>query len=147
MFCGYGCIQCAADAITCVLCIVYAVSKSGKKRRDFAMLAAYYFVQGVIHYVVFYWGNKLYIHKGFDARAVHPEARAERRRREAVPVAATSRLEDDGFASAAYADVEAGQPWVLSPKVGADDDDRPDDAPPAAAEAVPAVTPREEPAG
>ena len=50
MFCGYGCIQCAADAITCVLCIVYAVSKSGKKRRDFAMLAAYYFVQGVIHY-------------------------------------------------------------------------------------------------
>ena len=81
MFCGYGCIQCAADAITCVLCIVYAVSKSGKKRRDFAMLAAYYFVQGVIHYVVFYWGNKLYIHKGFDARAVHPEARAARRRR------------------------------------------------------------------
>ena len=99
MFCGYGCIQCAADAITCVLCIVYAVSKSGKKRRDFAMLAAYYFVQGVIHYVVFYWGNKLYIHKGFDARAVHPEARAERRRREPVPVAATSRLEDDGFAA------------------------------------------------
>ena len=70
MFCGYGCIQCAADAITCVLCIVYAVSKSGKKRRDFAMLAAYYFVQGVIHYVVFYWGNKLYIHKGFDADLV-----------------------------------------------------------------------------
>ena len=102
MFCGYGCIQCAADAITCVLCIVYAVSKRGKKRRDFAMLAAYYFVQGVIHYVVFYWGNKLYIHKGFDARAVHPEARAaRRRRREAVPVAATSRLEDDGFAAAA----------------------------------------------
>jgi hypothetical protein len=149
MFCGYGCIQCAADAITCVLCIVYAVSKSGKKRRDFSMLAAYYFVQGVIHYVVFYWGNKLYIHKGFDARAVHPEARAERRRRrEAVPVAATSRLEDDGFAAAAYADVEAGAaPWVLSPKVGSADDDRPppDDAPPAAA--VPAVTPREEPAG
>ena len=150
MFCGYGCIQCAADAITCVLCIVYAVSKSGKKRRDFAMLAAYYFVQGVIHYVVFYWGNKLYIHKGFDARAVHPEARAERRRREreAVPVAATSRLEEDGFAAAAYTDVEAGQPWVLSPKVGAADDDRPDDAPPpAAVEAVPAVTPREESAG
>ena len=159
MFCGYGCIQCAADAITCVLCIVYAVSKSGKKRRDFAMLAAYYFVQGVIHYVVFYWGNKLYIHKGFDARAVHPEARAERRRRrEAVPVAATSRLEDDGFAAAAYADVEAGAaPWVLSPKSGADDDDdRPapaaaavsgDDATPAAAAVVPAVTPREEPAG
>ena len=146
MFCGYGCIQCAADAITCVLCIVYAVSKGGKKRRDFAMLAAYYFVQGVIHYIVFYWGNKLYIHKGFDARAVHPEARAGRRRREAMPVAATSRLEDDGFASAAYADVEAGQPWVLSPKVGSADDDRPDDAP-AAAEAVPAVTPREEPAG
>ena len=158
MFCGYGCIQCAADAITCVLCIVYAVSKSGKKRRDFAMLAAYYFVQGVIHYVVFYWGNKLYIHKGFDARAVHPEARAERRRRrEAVPVAATSRLEDDGFAAAAYADVEAGAaPWVMSPKVGADDeDDRPppaaaavsgDDATPAAA-VVPAVTPREDPAG
>ena len=130
MFCGYGCIQCAADAITCVLCIVYAVSKSGKKRRDFAMLAAYYFVQGVIHYVVFYWGNKLYIHKGFDARAVHPEARAaRRRRREAVPVAATSRLEDDGFAAAAYADVEAGQPWVLSPKTGSADDDRPDDTP------------------
>ena len=157
MFCGYGCIQCAADAITCVLCIVYAVSKSGKKRRDFAMLAAYYFVQGVIHYVVFYWGNKLYIHKGFDARAVHPEARAERRRREAVPVAATSRLEEDGFAAAAYTDVEAGQPWVLSPKSGADDDDdRPppaaaavsgDDATPAAAAVVPAVTPREEPAG
>ena len=147
MFCGYGCIQCAADAITCVLCIVYAVSKRGKKRRDFAMLAAYYFVQGVIHYVVFYWGNKLYIHKGFDARAVHPEARAARRRREAVPVAATSRLEDDGFAAAAYADVEAGQPWVLSPKRGSADDDRPDDAPPPAAEAVPAVTPREEPAG
>ena len=157
MFCGYGCIQCAADAITCVLCIVYAVSKSGKKRRDFAMLAAYYFVQGVIHYVVFYWGNKLYIHKGFDARAVHPEARAERRRREPVPVAATSRLEDDGFAAAAYADVEAGAaPWVMSPKSGADDDDdRPppaaaavsgDDATPAAA-VVPAVTPREEPAG
>ena len=148
MFCGYGCIQCAADAITCVLCIVYAVSKSGKKRRDFAMLAAYYFVQGVIHYVVFYWGNKLYIHKGFDARAVHPEARAERRRRrEAVPVAATSRLEDDGFAAAAYADVEAGAaPWVLSPKRGTDDDDRPAAAPPAA-EAVPAVTPREESAG
>ena len=147
MFCGYGCIQCAADAITCVLCIVYAVSKSGKKRRDFAMLAAYYFVQGVIHYIVFYWGNKLYIHKGFDARAVHPEARAERRRREAVPVAATSRLEEDGFAAAAYADVEAGAaPWVLSPKVGSADDDRPD-APPPAAEAVPAVTPREEPAG
>ena len=101
MFCGYGCIQCAADAITCVLCIVYAVSKSGKKRRDFAMLAAYYFVQGVIHYVVFCWGNKLYSHEGFDARAVHPEARAERRRREPVPVAATSRLEDDGFAAAA----------------------------------------------
>ena len=167
MFCGYGCIQCAADAITCVLCIVYAVSKSGKKRRDFAMLAAYYFVQGVIHYVVFYWGNKLYIHKGFDARAVHPEARAaRRRRREAVPVAATSRLEDDGFAAAAYADVEAGQPWVLSPKVSSADDDRPppaaaavsgdgphvpnDTATPAAAAptaAVPAVTPREEPAG
>ena len=157
MFCGYGCIQCAADAITCVLCIVYAVSKSGKKRRDFAMLAAYYFVQGVIHYVVFYWGNKLYIHKGFDARAVHPEARAERRRREAVPVAATSRLEEDGFAAAAYTDVEAGEPWVLSPKSGADDDDdRPppaaaavsgDDATPAAAAVVPAVTPREEPAG
>ena len=82
MFCGYGCIQCAADAITCGLCIVNAVSDTGKKRRDFSMLAAYYFVQGVIHYVVFYWGNKLYIHKGFDARAVHPEARAERRRRE-----------------------------------------------------------------
>ena len=158
MFCGYGCIQCAADAITCVLCIVYAVSKSGKKRRDFAMLAAYYFVQGVIHYVVFYWGNKLYIHKGFDARAVHPEARAERRPREPVPVAATSRLEDDGFAAAAYADVEAGAaPWVMSPKGGADDDDdRPppaaaavsgDDAPAAAAAVVPAVTPREEPAG
>ena len=147
MFCGYGCIQCAADAITCVLCIVYAVSKSGKKRRDFAMLAAYYFVQGVIHYVVFYWGNKLYIHKGFDARAVHPEARAERRRREAVPVATTSRLEEDGFAAAAYTDVEAGQPWVLSPKVGSEDDDRPDAPPPPAAEAVPAVTPREEPAG
>ena len=167
MFCGYGCIQCAADAITCVLCIVYAVSKSGKKRRDFAMLAAYYFVQGVIHYVVFYWGNKLYIHKGFDARAVHPEARAERRRREAVPVATTSRLEEDGFAAAAYADVEAGAaPWVLSPKSGADDDDRPapaaaavsgdgphvpnDTATPAAAptaEAVPTVTPREEAAG
>ena len=146
MFCGYGCIQCAADAITCVLCIVYAVSKSGKKRRDFAMLAAYYFVQGVIHYVVFYWGNKLYIHKGFDARAVHPEARAARRRRAAVPVAATSRLEDDGFAAAAYADVEAGQPWVLSPKTGSADDDRPAAAPPAA-EAVPAVTPREESAG
>ena len=155
MFCGYGCIQCAADAITCVLCIVYAVSKSGKKRRDFAMLAAYYFVQGVIHYVVFYWGNKLYIHKGFDARAVHPEARAERRRREPVPVAATSRLEDDGFAAAAYTDVEAGQPWVMSPKSGADDDDDrpppaaaalPDDAP-AAAAVVPTVTPREEPAG
>ena len=157
MFCGYGCIQCAADAITCVLCIVYAVSKSGKKRRDFAMLAAYYFVQGVIHYVVFYWGNKLYIHKGFDARAVHPEARAERRRREAVPVAATSRLEEDGFAAAAYADVEAGAaPWVMSPKSGADDDDdRPppaaaavsgDDATPAEASVVPAVTPREEPA-
>ena len=158
MFCGYGCIQCAADAITCVLCIVYAVSKSGKKRRDFAMLAAYYFVQGVIHYIVFYWGNKLYIHKGFDARAVHPEARAERRRRETVPVATTSRLEDDGFAAAAYADVEAGAaPWVMSPKGGADDDDdRPppaaaavsgDDATPAAAAVVPAVTPREEPAG
>ena len=94
----------------------------------------------------------------FDARAVHPEARAERRRREAVPVAATSRLEDDGFASAAYADVEAGAaPWVMSPKSGADDDDdRPppaaaavsgDDAPPPAAAVVPAVTPREEPAG
>ena len=148
MFCGYGCIQCAADAITCVLCIVYAVSKRGKKRRDFAMLAAYYFVQGVIHYIVFYWGNKLYIHKGFDARAVHPEARAaRRRRREAVPVAATSRLEDDGFAAAAYADVEAGQPWVLSPKTGSADDDRPDDTPPPAVEAVPAVTPREEAAG
>ncbi len=156
MFCGYGCIQCAADAITCVLCIVYAVSKSGKKRRDFAMLAAYYFVQGVIHYVVFYWGNKLYIHKGFDARAVHPEARAERRRREPVPVAATSRLEDDGFAAAAYADIEAGAaPWVMSPKSGADDDDDrpppaaaalPDDAP-AAAAVVPTVTPREESAG
>ena len=112
----------------------------------------------------------MYIHKGFDARAVHPEARAaRRRRREAVPVAATSRLEDDGFASAAYADVEAGEPWVLSPKVGSadDDDDRPPPAaaavsgdgphvpndtatpavaPPTAA-AVPAVTPREEPAG
>ena len=148
MFCGYGCIQCAADAITCVLCIVYAVSKSGKKRRDFAMLAAYYFVQGVIHYVVFYWGNKLYIHKGFDARAVHPEARAaRRRRREAVPVAATSRLEDDGFAAAAYADVEAGQPWVLSPGGSARTTTTgPTTRPPAAA-AVSAVTPREEAAG
>ena len=74
-----------------------------------------------------------------------------------MPVAATSRLEEDGFAAAAYTDVEAGQPWVLSPKSGADDDDdRPppaaaavsgDDATPAAVAAVPAVTPREEPAG
>jgi len=71
-----------------------------------------------------------------------------------VPVAATSRLEDDGFAAAAYTDVEAGQPWILSPKSGADDDDRPPpaaaspaDDTPAAAAAVPAVTPREEPAG
>lgn len=130
MFCGYGCIQCAADAITCVLCIVYAAGKSGKKRRDFFFLAAYYCIQGAIHYAVFAWGNKLYMHKGFDARSVHPESRAARRRREAVPVAAAA---TEHLAAASYADVEAGDAsWVLPAKSGADAD-----RPPPTADAVP----------
>ena len=48
------------------------------------MLAAYYFVQGVIHYIVFYWGNKLYIHKATRPSSTRapfiPKLGAERRR-------------------------------------------------------------------
>ena len=119
MFCGYGCIQCAPlDAITCVLCIVYAVSKSDLERpaprTPDAMLAAYYGSAGRDPLRCLLLGQQVVYSQGLRrAPFILKLALAERRRlcvwgEEAAPVAATSRLEDDGFAAAAYADVEAG---------------------------------------
>ena len=88
-----------------------------------------------IHYVVFYWGNKRVFTRA-STRAVHPEARAVRRRRSGA-VAATSRLGTTASRRRRMRTSRQGS-HGLSPKVGSADDDRPDDAPPAAAEAVPA---------